>query len=238
LDPALSPGGAETWIISALFEPLIQPHPQTMAPMAGLATHYKIDRDGTRYTFYLRGHDCAGGNPARKPRLAAGRVQPRSGAQPHQIPARWSDGVPITAHDIVYSWRRYLAPETGCPTYVLYCVAGAEAVNQGRIPPGKLGKHCTIHFDEDPAFYQSLSDKLEKLIEAHRDNWEAMADGYEQIRNEAEAGRTETVEGLTKEATSRTRAADSVLRHAANATELEELESRIQSLEQLAQKNN
>jgi hypothetical protein len=39
-------------------------------------------------------------------------------------------------------------------------------------------------------------------------------------------------------ATSRTRAADSVLRHAANATELEELESRIQSLEQLAQKNN
>jgi hypothetical protein len=39
-------------------------------------------------------------------------------------------------------------------------------------------------------------------------------------------------------ATSRTRAADSVLRHAANAAELEELESRIQSLEQLAQKNN
>ena len=39
-------------------------------------------------------------------------------------------------------------------------------------------------------------------------------------------------------ATSRTRAADSVLRHAANAAELEELESRIQSLEQLTQKNN
>jgi hypothetical protein len=38
-------------------------------------------------------------------------------------------------------------------------------------------------------------------------------------------------------ATSRTRAADSVLRHAANAAELEELESRIQSLEQLTQKN-
>ena len=24
-------------------------------------------------------------------------------------------------------------------------------------------KHCTIHFDEDPAFYQRLSEKLEKL---------------------------------------------------------------------------
>ena len=64
-----------------------------------------------------------------------------------------------------------------------------------------LRKHCTIHFDEDPAFYQSLSDKLEKLIDAQRDNWKALAEGYEQLRREAEAGRTETVEGLTKEAT-------------------------------------
>lgn len=64
-----------------------------------------------------------------------------------------------------------------------------------------LRKHCTIHFDEDPAFYQRLSDKLEKLIGAHRNNWQALAEGYEQLRREAEAGRTETVEGLTKEAT-------------------------------------
>ena len=63
-----------------------------------------------------------------------------------------------------------------------------------------LRKHCTIHFDEDPAFYQRLSDKLEKLIDAHRDNWQALAEGYEQLRREAEAGRAETVEGLTKEA--------------------------------------
>lgn len=64
-----------------------------------------------------------------------------------------------------------------------------------------LRKHCTIHFDEDPAFYQRLSDKLEKLIEAQRENWQALAEGYEQLRREAEAGRTETIEGLTKEAT-------------------------------------
>jgi type I restriction enzyme R subunit len=64
-----------------------------------------------------------------------------------------------------------------------------------------LRKHCTIHFDEDPAFYQRLSDKLEKLIEAQRENWQALAEGYEQLRREAEAGRIETVEGLTKEAT-------------------------------------
>jgi type I restriction enzyme, R subunit len=63
-----------------------------------------------------------------------------------------------------------------------------------------LRKHCTIHFDEDPAFYQRLSDKMERLIEAHRENWQALAEGYERLRREAEAGRTEAVEGLSKEA--------------------------------------
>lgn len=32
-----------------------------------------------------------------------------------------------------------------------------------------IRKHCTIHFDEDPAFYKRLSEKLEKLIQEHKD---------------------------------------------------------------------
>jgi type I restriction enzyme R subunit len=58
-----------------------------------------------------------------------------------------------------------------------------------------------VHFDEDPAFYNRLSEKLEKLIQEHKDNWEVLAEGYEQLRAEALAGRTQAVEGLTKEAT-------------------------------------
>ena len=64
-----------------------------------------------------------------------------------------------------------------------------------------IRKHCTVHFDEDPAFYKRLSDKLEKLIQEHKDNWKALAEGYEQLRAEAMAGRTDVIEGLTKEAT-------------------------------------
>ena len=45
-----------------------------------------------------------------------------------------------------------------------------------------IRKHCTVHFDEDPAFYQTLSEKLEKLIQEHKNNWEALAEGYEQLR--------------------------------------------------------
>ena len=64
-----------------------------------------------------------------------------------------------------------------------------------------LRKHCTVHFDEDPAFYKRLSEKLEKLIQQHKDNWEALSEGYEQLRTEAQQGRKEGIEGLSKEAT-------------------------------------
>ena len=62
-----------------------------------------------------------------------------------------------------------------------------------------IRKHCTIHFDEDPAFYKRLSEKLEKLIQDHRDNWLALADGYEQLRQEAREGRQGISEGLTRD---------------------------------------
>jgi len=64
-----------------------------------------------------------------------------------------------------------------------------------------IRKHCTVHFDEDPAFYKRLSEKLEKIINDHKNNWNVLAEGYEQLRREAEAGRTQTHEGLTREAT-------------------------------------
>jgi type I restriction enzyme R subunit len=64
-----------------------------------------------------------------------------------------------------------------------------------------IRKHCTVHFDEDPAFYAKLSEKLEKLIEQHRDNWKTLSEDLEQLRGNAIEGRTGAVEGLTREAT-------------------------------------
>ena len=64
-----------------------------------------------------------------------------------------------------------------------------------------IRKHCTVHFDEDPAFYKRLSEKLEQLIRKYHDNWEALAEEYEALREEAAEGRTETIEGLDREAT-------------------------------------
>ena len=56
LDPGTYAGGTEMRIINALFDGLTKFHPLTLEPMAALATHYKVTRDATRFTFYLRGH--------------------------------------------------------------------------------------------------------------------------------------------------------------------------------------
>lgn len=63
-----------------------------------------------------------------------------------------------------------------------------------------IRKHCTVHFDEDPAFYAKLSEKLEKLIEQHRNSWDLLAQDMEKLRKVAIQGRTETEAGLTREA--------------------------------------
>jgi type I restriction enzyme R subunit len=64
-----------------------------------------------------------------------------------------------------------------------------------------IRKHYTIHFDEDPVFYKRLSEKLDKLIQNQKNNWEVLVKEYEHLRLEAIEGRKDSVEGLTKEAT-------------------------------------
>ena len=55
--------------------------------------------------------------------------------------ARWSDGVPVTAGDFEYAWKRALAPETdGAEPSLMYDVLGARAYHEGRITdPEQVG---------------------------------------------------------------------------------------------------
>lgn len=64
-----------------------------------------------------------------------------------------------------------------------------------------IRRHCTVHHDEDPAFYKSLSEKVEKLIDQYQDQWEKLAEELTKLRAEAIAGRQQGEEGMTKEAT-------------------------------------
>jgi oligopeptide transport system substrate-binding protein len=52
----------------------------------------------------------------------------------------WSDGVPVTAQDFVFSFRRILNPKTAAKyASLLYPIKNAQAVNEGRLPPESVG---------------------------------------------------------------------------------------------------
>ena len=64
-----------------------------------------------------------------------------------------------------------------------------------------IRKHCTVHHDEDPAFYKRLSEKVSALIEKHHDDWDLLAERLAELRSEAAAGRTQGIDGMSREAT-------------------------------------
>ena len=102
LDPHIQTGVPEFHIMSALFEGLVEANPQTREPAPGLAERWDVSADGRVYTFHLR--------PG----------------------AKWSDGVPMEAPELVRSYERILNPALGAEyAYLLEIVEGATAYNRG-----------------------------------------------------------------------------------------------------------
>ncbi|MEM1085027.1 MAG: HsdR family type I site-specific deoxyribonuclease [Verrucomicrobiota bacterium] len=60
-----------------------------------------------------------------------------------------------------------------------------------------IRKHTKVHFEEDPVFYEKMSEKLEGLIQKHKDNWEQLALALDGLRDEVLAGREDGDENGT-----------------------------------------
>ncbi len=101
VDPAIVTGQPEGRIIQAIFEGLVNWDPKTLEPTPGVADNFRqvtvrdeqghettkwefegLSDDQLTYTFHIRDN------------------------------AKWSDGTPVTAHDFVYSFRRFIDPMT------------------------------------------------------------------------------------------------------------------------------
>jgi oligopeptide transport system substrate-binding protein len=80
LDPHIITGQPEHRVAEAVFEGLTRLNPETCMPVPGAATSWEVSDDKLVYTFHLRPE------------------------------AKWSNGEPVTAHDFVYSYRRFLDP--------------------------------------------------------------------------------------------------------------------------------
>jgi oligopeptide transport system substrate-binding protein len=102
----------------------------------------------------------------------------------HLRDARWSDGVPVTADDFVYAYRRILDPKTASIyAYLVYLLKNGEAVNEGKASPETLGARAldphTLQLTlEHPAPYmpelakhQSFFPVPKHVIEKYGDDW-------------------------------------------------------------------
>ena len=58
--------------------------------------------------------------------------------------ALWTDGLPVTAGDFEYAWKRVLQPKTNAPlAHLLYDIVGAEAFHHGQLcDPRQIGVYA------------------------------------------------------------------------------------------------
>ena len=50
--------------------------------------------------------------------------------------------------------------------------------------------HIGVHFDEDPAYYKKLSERLEEILEKFEDNWDELVAALRKFTEEVRAGTT------------------------------------------------
>jgi len=102
IDPSYVTRTASQQIDHALFLGLTDIDDEALKVIPRLATSWDVSDDGFDWTFHLRRD------------------------------AMWSDGTPVTAHDITFAIERTLDPEGGSPlARTLYILRGAEAYNTG-----------------------------------------------------------------------------------------------------------
>jgi oligopeptide transport system substrate-binding protein len=81
--------------------------------------------------------------------------------------AQWSDGVPVTAEDVVFSWRRLVDPATAARYgYYLYVVKNAEPINSGKLPPSALGINALGEHELEVRLEKPAPYLLEMLMHA------------------------------------------------------------------------
>ena len=87
-----------------LFLSLTDLNPETYDAIPELATHWDHSMDGKSYIFHLRKN------------------------------ARWTDGKPVTAHDVVWAIQRNILPQTNSPNVApLFIIKNARNINSGII---------------------------------------------------------------------------------------------------------
>ncbi len=118
IDPGFAGDATSIEIIEQLFLGLTDIDPQTYEAVPDLAVGWEAIEDGRTYIFHMRPD------------------------------VTWTNGKPVTAHDVVWAIRRNIHPDTKTPSALrLYILKNAEAVSNGEIKDfSKIGVYARDDF--------------------------------------------------------------------------------------------
>jgi oligopeptide transport system substrate-binding protein len=77
--------------------------------------------------------------------------------------AKWSDGVPVTAHDFVFAWQRVVDPANASEyAFIMFAIKNAEAINNEEAPLESLGVRAVSDYELEITYERPLAyfDKL------------------------------------------------------------------------------
>lgn len=128
-------------------------------PQPALAESWDVSPDGKVYTFHLR-----------------------DGIQ-------WSDGTPITAQDIEFSWKRVIDPDIASENaYMMFCIDNAENYFKKKAAADEVGIHALddktlqVRLTNPTAYFLNLTafhcyyPVPRQQVEAHPDTWASDAE--------------------------------------------------------------
>lgn len=155
LDPGIIYKNVQIEVVEQLFLGLTGFDPKTNQVIPELATHWQVSEDGIVYTYQLRQD------------------------------VKWTNGTPVTAHDVVWALRRNIAKQTDSfYVFLLYVLKNAKAIHQDEsLPVSALGVRAidnyTVEFtlEEPTSYFPALTSFWiyhplpRQVIEQHGNNW-------------------------------------------------------------------
>jgi oligopeptide transport system substrate-binding protein len=160
LDPSMVLDMGSIELAEQLFLGLTDFDPKTYEVVPELAKEWTVNAEGTLYTFTLRED------------------------------VRWTNGEPVTAHDVVWTIQRNIFPATQSPyAYTLYILKNAEAINTGQLYDAvSLGVRAldeyTIEFAlEHPAAYFPAMASLWTYRPLPRKTIEQYGQAWSEVKN-------------------------------------------------------
>ena len=155
IDPGFATGIPEFNVMRNILEGLVSIDPITLEVVPGVAKKWEVSPDLLTYTFHLRKN------------------------------AKWSDGLPVTAQDFVYSASRMFDPKNAAQQAVFfYMIKNSRDINGGKTKDlSKLGVKAidsmTLQISLEkvtPNFLVKMADVSfmpvpRHIVRVHRENW-------------------------------------------------------------------